>query len=188
MNDLLGHDHRDLGESLSELFAALNAGDVEKSHARLDRFWARLAMHIRAEHLHLFPTILRTIEEHPPGADGDAPSMATAHSVIAQLRHDHDFFMHELAEAIKALRALRANPDARNISRQLEDLRERVAALSRRLEAHNELEEKQVYRWTDALLAPAESADLAARVREELDNLPPRFTDADANNPRLSNL
>ncbi len=188
MNDLLGHDHTDLGELLSELFAALNAGDVEKSHARLDMFWARLAMHIRAEHLHLFPAILRTVEEHPPGADGDAPSLATAQSVIAQLRHDHDFFMHELAEAIKALRALRANPDARNISRQLEDLRERVAALSRRLEAHNELEEKQVYRWTDALLAPAESADLAARVREELDNLPPRFTDADANNPRLSNL
>jgi len=69
MNDLLGHDHTDLGESLSELFAALNAGDVEKSYERLDMFWARLAMHIRAEHLHLFPAILRTVEEHPPGAD-----------------------------------------------------------------------------------------------------------------------
>lgn len=185
MNDLLGHDHSDLGEILGELFAALDAGDVERSHARLDRFWARLAMHIRAEHLYLFPGILRRIEAHPQGADGDAPPLSKAQSAIAQLRHDHDFFMHELAEAMKLVRALRANSDARNISRQLEDLRERVAALSRRLEAHNELEETQVYRWTDTLLAPAERADLVARVRKELDNLPPRFTDAEANNSHL---
>lgn len=186
MNDLLGHDHRDLGQLLGELFAALDAGDVEKSHVRLDRFWARLGLHIRAEHLHLFPAILRTMEEHPQGADGDAPSLSKARSVIVQLRHDHDFFMHELAEAMKLSRALRANPDALSVSRRLEYLRERVAAVSRRLEAHNELEEKQVYRWADALLVPAERADLAVRLREELDNLPPRFTDAEANASALT--
>ncbi len=41
-----------------KLKSALHAGDVEASHTGLDLFWARLAVHIRAEHLQLFPAII----------------------------------------------------------------------------------------------------------------------------------
>lgn len=51
----LADDHGALDEVLSQLWKALDTGDVLVSHDKLDLFWARLAVHIRAEHLHLFP-------------------------------------------------------------------------------------------------------------------------------------
>ena len=52
--------------------------------------WARLAVHIRTEHLHLFPAIARRVN--------------AAERAIDRLRADHDFFMRELAQAIAILR------------------------------------------------------------------------------------
>ncbi|HSK71996.1 MAG TPA: hypothetical protein VK892_09900 [Pyrinomonadaceae bacterium] len=176
MNNLLASDHSELDEMLRELFSALETGDVEESFKKLDVLWARLAMHIRAEHLHLFPAILRIFD-----LDGETikmksltPSLETAQNAIKQLRDDHDFFMHELAFAIKQMREMRKK-DIQNISKQLSEVHQKVIAVSRRLEAHNELEESEVYRWADTLLNSAERAALNEKMQKELDNLPPRF-------------
>jgi hypothetical protein len=55
-------DHVALDRMLKELKAALARRDVIAGHAKLDLFWARLAVHIRAEHLHLFPAVLSHLE------------------------------------------------------------------------------------------------------------------------------
>src|SRR5437764_14237253 len=52
---LLEEDHASLGGLIEELCAALDGSDVARSFALLDLVWARLAVHIRAEHLCLFP-------------------------------------------------------------------------------------------------------------------------------------
>lgn len=62
INESLASDHAELDELLGELFAAFEAGEIELIYRTLDLFWARLAMHIRAEHLHLFPAILGAFE------------------------------------------------------------------------------------------------------------------------------
>lgn len=176
MNNLLADDHSELGEMLDELFSAFETGDVEKSFAKLDIFWARLAMHIRAEHLHLFPAILSAIAARSKTIEngGSVPSLERAKSAIAQLRLDHDFFMHELAAAVKQMRELRGG-SFQKTSQTIAAVRGKIIEISRRLEEHNELEESEVYNWADTLLADAERAALDARMKKELDNLPPRF-------------
>ena len=67
---LLAEDHEALDKALSALLAALDEGDSATAFARLDLFWARLAMHIRAEHLQLFPAILRALHGE---TDSDSP-------------------------------------------------------------------------------------------------------------------
>ena len=66
----------------------------------LDLFWARLAIHIRAENLHLFPALANAPASRFTGKGG-LPTRDEAHNVLLQLRSDHDFFMKELAEMIK---------------------------------------------------------------------------------------
>jgi hypothetical protein len=172
---LLGHDHSDLDRLLSDAFSALDGGAVERSFITVDVFWARLAMHIRAEHLHLFPTLLRTIEAAAQKKElSDRPSLEAAQSKIAQLQEDHDYFMRELATAVKELRSLRDQPDQYQTS-ILRMVLERISAVSRRLELHNELEESQVYRWAGVLLEAPEQARLNQEIECELENLPPRF-------------
>ena len=158
MTKRLMHDHAELGDLLNQFIAALDANDVTRSHATLDLFWARLAMHIRAEHLHLFPAV-----SHAPEAE----------RTIEQLREDHDFFMRELAQAIAVMRSLSANP-AGHVVPPLEGVREKIALVKERLEKHNELEEKGIYLWTTNL-SEADQSDLAARVHKELENMPARF-------------
>jgi len=68
-------DHIALDEVLKQLKEMLTGGDIEASHARLDLFWARLAVHIRAEHLHLFPVVLNRLSDITAGAAG-APTIA----------------------------------------------------------------------------------------------------------------
>ena len=58
---LLADDHSAVDKLLLSVRAALEAQDASRSHAALDLFWARLAVHIRAEHLHLFPAVLQRI-------------------------------------------------------------------------------------------------------------------------------
>lgn len=175
MNDQLAHDHRDLGKLLGEVRIALEAGDITRGHSRLDFFWARLAMHIRAEHLHLFPAILRALSETGRDDAANSPSLSQAQKVIEELRRDHDFFMHELSRAIATMRSLSASKDQQLAAQALEDVSARIIAVEARLAAHNTLEESQVYLWTESLLSSTEQSQLAARVHEELRNVPPRF-------------
>src|SRR2546421_4090324 len=94
---LLAGDHAELDELLRALDDALAGGDAAAAFARLDLFWARLAMHIRAENLHLFPTILAALADESEKFERLTSALSEARANIAQLRVDHDFFMHELA-------------------------------------------------------------------------------------------
>ena len=172
---LLAEDHESLGELLSALLKGLDEGDAAAAFPHLDLFWARLAMHIRAENLHLFPAILNAPGVDALGREGVALSLEEAREAIAQLRSDHDFFMHELARAVSAMRELMASPGDELKTERLPGVRQIMNAVSVRLEAHNALEEERVYRLPAILLTPAEQSALATRMRREIENLPPRF-------------
>jgi len=147
----LSHDHHAVGEVIEQLLTALENKDVETSYSRLDLLWARLAVHIRAEHLHLFPAVTDHLSEAP--------------LIIKNLRADHDFFMHELARAIGILREDKLTGVA-DIVRKVEE----------RLATHNEIEENQIYRWSGTVLSESEQLELLARINSELENHPPRFS------------
>lgn len=150
---------------------------VAQSVEKLDLFWARLAMHIRAEHLHLFPTLLHALESLGQTSEeaGRAPSLETAQNTVARLREDHDFFMSELAAAIKQLRQLPEGTD-QDKSSLLQNVREKIVAVRERLKAHNELEESDVYPLAEVLLTSAECRALNEKMQKELGNLPVRFS------------
>ena len=148
----LSDDHRAVNEVLQQLRKALDDKDVQAAYVKLDLLWARLAVHIRAEHLHLFPAV--------------AARLRAAESVIEPLRSDHDFFMRELARAIGVLR------DYGELTAVAETVRE----IENRLITHNEIEETQVYRWADTILTEPEQIELARRVKRELEKRPPRFS------------
>ena len=147
----LSDDHRAVDEVLKQLLAALRHEDVEETYSKLDLLWARLAVHIRAEHLHLFPAMLDRLSE--------------AQSVVEKLREDHEFFMHELARAIGIVRQGR-----------LDSVLDIILEVEKRLGIHNNIEENQIYLWAGSILTETEQTDLAARVRTELENRPPRFS------------
>lgn len=153
----LSDDHRAVSEVLKQLLTALNNKDVDVSYARLDLLWARLAVHIRAEHLHLFPAVLSQWTEAQP--------------LVERLRTDHDFFMRELARAIGILRELPATDEAK-----LTAVGDIVREVEKRLATHNEIEENQIYRWASTILTEPEQSDLATRINAELENRPPRFS------------
>ena len=173
MEDLLTHDHSELDGLLAAIFAAFDANDAERIYRTTDFFWARLAMHIRAEHLHLFPALVVVLEQSKNSAEKRAPSFQTAQSAIAKLRDDHDFFMHELSSAIKQMRDWR-NDDEVSENR-FSGVRETIEAVKRRLDAHNELEETEVYQWAQTLFDERERARLNVKMQKEINNLPPRF-------------
>lgn len=170
---LLAHDHEELDGTLAELKSALAAEDAEKSFHLLDRFWARLAMHIRAENHELFPVLKRAAETSVTMGTNVPPADEVVR-LLAELRHDHDFFMTELTAAMKRLREISRG----EATGDLRDVRERIDAVSQRLETHNELEETQVYRWAAQLLPLAEQAALQTRIQGQLDRLPERFRGA----------
>src|SRR5687768_3322681 len=103
VSERLIDDHAGVDQVLKRLQTALRNSDVKSVGTKLDLFWARLAVHIRAEHLHLFPTVLSSIGD---GGVSDAPTLDEAKTVVARLRQDHDFFMHELASAVEIVRQL----------------------------------------------------------------------------------
>src|SRR5678809_1370855 len=135
----LTDDHSALNEVLSGLRKALDTGDVAASHASLDLFWARLAIHIRAEHLHLFPAIMNGLSKTPDD-QAVAPTRNEGQQAIERLRRDHDFFMHELARAIGILRDLVNDLDPRTVDEGMRVVREAVLEVQNRLTIHNELE------------------------------------------------
>ena len=173
---LLAHDHSELDAKLATFVSALADADATRSLEALDLFWARLAVHIRAENIHLFPALLRTAEaSRGSRPTANLPESEKIMKLVGQLRDDHDFFMSELAAAVKQLRALCGSdqPGA------LREVREKIDAVSRRLDTHNRLEESKVYRWAALLLNPPEQMALNENIRRELENLPARIRKPD---------
>lgn len=173
--DLLDHDHSELDALLAEFFRALQASEVRRCHDVLDLFWARLAVHIRAEHLHLFPALLHAFDgTGRPGGATDGPALDEVKDAVARLRHEHDVFMTEIWAALKQLRDLPGRP-AEEIAATLRSAQARIESVNQRLQAHNRREEGQVYRWADAWLSPEARSALNDRMQAELEHLPPRF-------------
>lgn len=169
---LLEDDHESLAVLLIELDSELKAANVARAFDLLDRFWARLAVHIRAENLHLFPAIATAATSLFTGKD-NLPTVEEAHSILLQLRSDHDFFMKELAQMIKAARELGGRE--RVPRKEIKEWRQRMTELRKRLETHNVLEEGLVYTWPSLLFDQKLVASLGDSLRHELENLPPRF-------------
>ena len=167
-------DHSEIDQLIHELIAALDKGDRTQSFEHLDLLWARLAVHIRAEHLWLFPSILEAPRANFTG-NGGTPLYDEAQSAIDLLRQDHDFFMRELAQAVNTMRNHGTVSDPVVINGLLREVRRCVVRVESRLQTHNQLEEEQVYTWVDALLGEAERSALTASMSHELENVPPRF-------------
>lgn len=171
---LLEDDHESLAQLLVELDAGLAESNITRAFELLDLFWARLAVHIRAENLHLFPAIANA-----PGSlftgKGGLPTSEQAHNLLLRLGSDHDFFMKELAHAIKVMREFAGNQQAG--AKDIEDVRQRLIIIKERLEVHNRLEEKRVYTWPEMIFYEPTVARLHERLRHELENLPPRVAD-----------
>lgn len=173
--EILEQDHESLSELLHDLNSGLQQHDASRTFALLDLFWARLAVHIRVENLCLFPAILGAPPELFSAVDG-VPSIEEAEATIESLRSDHNFFMDELAMAVKTFREFLAGAQSpQHVTEQFERVRQRVDAVSLRLEPHNQLEEVRVYRWPGLLLGTSELEDLTVALRRELDNMPGRF-------------
>jgi len=162
---LLERDHAESHQLLGELVDALTGGDSELSFRLLDLFWARLAMHIRAEHLHLFPSITNALDEQ------QHPQVTQTTSAIGELREDHDFFMKQLAIAIKLMREDQNMPQVERLA----EVRRIVAAVSAKLERHNAVEENVIYGLPQELLTDSQRIALASEIFRELENVPPRF-------------
>ena len=180
--ELLAEDHAALDGLLSGLLAALETGETDGSFARLDFLWVRLAVHIRAENLWLFPAILDALANVQADQGDITLRPDEARAMIIKLREDHDFFMHELASAVKIIRELQAAPGREAASGRLRDVRQMIVKLGSRLATHNKLEEEQVYLWPERLLKPADRRRLIAHIRREIENLPPRFKDPASGN------
>lgn len=174
--ELLDHDHSEIEGLMAEFFHRLEAGDPMQCHHTLDLLWARLAVHIRAEHLHLFRVLLHEAEQSDPAAAARSrPRLETVRETLAHLRREHDVFMHDIWAVLKQLRSLHLPADGRMSAEARHDIREKVEAISRHLHAHNRREETEVYRWADEWLAPAERADLNEKMKAELAHMPPRI-------------
>ncbi|MCB1025527.1 MAG: hemerythrin domain-containing protein, partial [Acidobacteria bacterium] len=171
MNDLLTSDHRELDALLDQLYIAIEDGGPTEVFEKLDIFWARLAMHIRAEHLHLFPAVLQAVKSQADANTDLSPE--SVQNTLHQLRADHDFFVRELAAAVKLAREIVVEGQA--VAEKISMIRKKVADVHALLRRHNELEESQVYLWAEQLIESSKRSALIEREQRELDNLPPRF-------------
>ncbi|MCC6825914.1 MAG: hemerythrin domain-containing protein [Acidobacteria bacterium] len=162
-NDLLQADHGDLDRLLIEARSHADGGDPDELFVAVDWFWARLAMHIRAEHVHLFPAVSR--KEKEEAADGPIAKL------IERLRHDHDILMREIAKIMKGLREMMFE-DGRTVP---DGTAERLFLIADLLKEHNAVEETEIYPLPAKILSEAEHQELLAAMKKELDNVPPRF-------------
>ena len=172
VESVLGDDHSSLGELLTELDTELTRPNFARAFELLDLFWARLAVHIRAENLHLFPA-LNNVPAFSFTGKGTLPTSEEAHSLLLQLRSDHDFFMKELAQMVKTAREIRVGHEPNR--REIGEFRKRLTVVGKRLEIHNRLEEEQAYVWLSSLFDQQTLDNLSNRLQHELQNLPPRF-------------
>jgi|ERR1051326_1263875 hypothetical protein len=171
---ILEDDHAKLAELLKRLQQELGEENSASALPLLDRFWALLAIHIRAEHLWLFPAILNA-NRQSFGHHG-VPAYERVGLLIGQLRSDHNFFMDELGRAAKTCRQIIAKSTTeQGPAEKLQSILSVVNAVALRLELHNSLEEEQVYRWPNLILSPREQDDLSTGMKRELENLPARF-------------
>lgn len=168
-SNVLVNDHEELSDLLQDLQQSLTSDTAGKYFQLLDLFWARLAVHIRAEHLCLFPAILKS--SSGLFGQGEIPPYEEARSIIESLRTDHNFFMDELANSIKLGREMMDETFASEFGM----IRDSVNAVAQRLESHNVTEEQQVYLWPRTLLDKNQLEHLKAAINHELQNLPPRF-------------
>ena len=177
VSQLLTEDHADVDGLFHKLLNALEAGDARLAFSLLDFLWARLAVHIRAENLCLFPAILRAADQAGVSDSNAAaaPRLEEARSAISELRIDHDFFMRELAAAVNQMRVQSLESYDEFSPEQLAAIRQTVKAVRVRLESHNRLEEEKVYRWPALLLNVEERELLVNDMKLEIKNLPPRF-------------
>ena len=171
VESLLEDDHESLDLLLTELDAELAKPNSARVFELLDLFWARLAVHIRAENLYLFPALVNAGRALFNGKGG-LPTSELAHHMLLSLRSDHDFFMKELASIMKHAREIRGQVA---IPQEAEELRRRLAVIRKRLGTHNRLEEEHVYTWPILLLDEKTNAALRDDLQHELGNLPPRF-------------
>ncbi len=169
----LADDHTELDALLEKAFAALDEENIEAIYNSLDFFWARLAMHIRAEHLHLFPAIIKAIETKKENEH--FPSLTEARKALKDLQDDHNFFMRELSAMIKLLRERRENEGINGFSMEIADVRFKLSSVKKRLETHNQIEETEVYKWLNPFLSSPERDVLDERMQREIANVPPRF-------------
>ena len=168
--NLLADDHEALDDLLQKLSAALDSRDGASILTQLDLFWARLAIHIRAENLHLFPTLLKIVNQ----GRGLPTNTVGVREAVAKLRDDHNFFMSKLARAVAVARELPPNLGASG-TEMVSQIREIVDSVRLRLVFHNTLEEKFVYGLPERVLSEEDQATLAAGMQRELANLPQRF-------------
>ena len=125
MTDILVGDHAEVDALLRGVMLAFDGGDAREVFSKLDYLWARLALHIRAEHLHLFPALLSAAPAEGAGHTSGTPTAREVKDSVEGLREDHDHFMRELAEAVNGVRALAA-PDCAADSGRLLRIREQV--------------------------------------------------------------
>lgn len=175
MSDILAQDHDEVDALFGELSNAFERGVAREVFEKLDNLWARLAIHIRAEHLHLFPALIAATAAKRDRVEEGAPSAEKVRVVVERLREDHDFFMRELASAVGDARESADRDDTLDRER-LTRIRDKVSAVALRLAEHNRLEEREVYLWPESLLGRDELDALRATMRRELENLPPRFS------------
>ena len=168
--ELLERDHAEIDLLYQDVVKHFDAGIRDTVIERLDLFWARLAVHIRAEHLHLFPAVLRSNARTLSEGKELVPDLV---SVIAQLRRDHNGFMYELAGAIKALRAVAA--DDQKLALVLKDVRERLMVVKQNLDRHNRLEEERIYALEEISMSSEDHSQLYQLISRELANMPSRF-------------
>lgn len=157
----LSDDHEAVHGVLNQLLTALSNKDVQTGRSKLDLLWARLAVHIRAEHLHLFPAVI---------------TKSTDTSVVEQLYEDHNFFMRELAQALVTLRELPKQLESAADEAALARVLEAVREVGTRLARHNEIEESGIYMWATTMLTGSEQDQLAKQITRELETRPPRFS------------
>jgi len=170
----LSDDHQTIGEVLKQVLMALEKKDVQTSYSKLDLLWARLAVHIRAEHVDLFPAVTNGLRK---SSDGVGADLSEALALVETLRADHDFFMHELARGIGILRELPHRTVSTRSEAKLAAVGEVVREVEKRLATHNEIEENQIYRWASVILTQSEQMILLSRINTQLENRPPRFSE-----------
>jgi hypothetical protein len=173
---ILSDDHVELGALLMQLLRSLDESNIDEAYARLDILWARLAVHIRAENVQVFPDILRALDAQTAAGSRDAEKSVRLRASIDRLRSDHDVFMSELKDAVKTVRTVIDERDGKLASIVPRSLRDRLGTLEGAFEDHNR-EEDSVYPMAASVLDSAEMSDLMERVRRELAALPPRLRD-----------
>jgi hemerythrin-like domain-containing protein len=171
----LQNDHHDLDILLADACSEIDVGDLASTFDHLDLFWARLAVHIRAEHLHLFPVVIETFSSAGTAAmiSGEFGSPEAA---IRRLRDDHNFFMRRLGDAVRTLSEHASKFKTGSIPPDmLAGLKGDVDAIAIRLREHNRIEEEYIYPLAEKLLGEDQFANLYREIRKELANLPARF-------------